>query len=160
MSSPKIKHNSCSIEYNMLQFTEGKVTALLSEVGWGTQKLRVRLSWGYYRTLEADVVNLTLRQNIGSLGFQHHAIANGANRPTLMRKPSPPLGITQESMSKTANAYSAYVEDIINKDLWSYATSGAYDEDDSPFAKRLLWTVSSYYLSGLQADEEVGAYQT
>lgn len=145
----------------MLQFTESKVSALLAEVGWGTQKLRIRLSWGYYRTLlQADVVGLTLRSsNIGSLGFQHHAIANGANRPTLMRKPSPPLGITQDSMSNISTTFSAYVEDIISNDLGGYVSSGAYDEDDSQFSKRLLWAICLFYQRGLQAEEEVSPGQ-
>jgi hypothetical protein len=143
-------------DYNMGHFTSANVASFVANnaTSWGTQQLPVRLSWGYRRLLQADVVVLALRSATSAMGFQHQAIANGAGRPLLIRKQSPPLGIPLAAMEEMEDVYSQYIRDIVQSDLRGYV-SIAYDDQDSMLPERLLGAVCSFYISGLEADEEV-----
>ena len=139
----------------MGHLTVAKVEAFVDRnaIGWGTNPLPIRLSWGYRRLLEANVVTLTL-SNSSEMAFSHQAIANGSNRPSLSRRRSPPLGIPLAAMDDMEDEYSSYIQDIVQNDLRSFV-SVAYDDQDCKLPEQLLGAVCSYYLHGLEIDEEV-----
>ena len=140
----------------MSRFQEAEVASLLSQVAWTKQKLRVRLSWGYCQTLEVDVVRIELRNTQSNpLAFQHQVMANGQNKPTLMRKPSPPLGVPSESVRLMESIHDKYISRIVDSGLERYVMEGAYNDDDSDLPKRLLGTICHYYQRCSEADEEV-----
>lgn len=147
-----------SSDYVMGHFNLANVESFVAKnaTGWGTQHLLVRLTWGYRRLLEANVVALTLRSTSSDMGFQHQAFSNGSGRPTLLRKQSPPLGIPLGAMEELEDVYSQYIRDIVQSDLREYV-SIAYDDQDSYLPEHLLGAVCSYYIKGLEADEEVSS---
>ena len=113
----------------------------------------IRMDWGYPKFLEAEVVALALRSSSSEMGFFHQTVSNGNARPQLVRKPSPPLGIPLAAMDEMQDAYSKYIQNIVQSDIDSYVPS-AYIDQDSALPTRLLGAVASYYNAGNAADNE------
>jgi hypothetical protein len=120
---------------------------------WGTEYLLVRMSWGYKRRLDAEVVALTLVNN-SQMGYQELTVANGNARPLLVRKQSPPLGIPLAAMDDMQDKYAGYIQDIVQSDLAQYVPI-AYTDQDSLLPQRLLGAVCSFYTAGSEIDNEV-----
>lgn len=146
-------------DYLMGHFTRASVEKFVTQntSTWGTEKLVVRMTWGYRKLLHAEVVVLALRTNGQDVSFQHQTIFQpGDNRPALVRKQSPPLGIPLAAMDEMQNMYASYIQDIVQSDLAEYVPV-AYTDQESEFAEELLGAVCNYYSAGLATDNEVTA---
>ena len=139
----------------MGHFTRANIEAFVDRnaTGWGNRQIPIRLGWGYRRTIHANVVALTLTPT-SEMGFTHHAISFGSDRPALSRRQSPPLGIPMAAMEELEDAYSLYIREIVQNDLQSFV-SVVFENQECKFAEQLFGAVCGYYLHGLQADEEV-----
>jgi len=140
----------------MSRFQEAEVASLLSTVAWTKQKLRVRLSWGYCHTLEVDCVRIDLRDaRTNPLTFQHQVLPNGQDKPIIMRKLSPPLGVPSESVRTMETIHEKYISRIVESNLDQYVLESAYNDDDSDLPRRLLGAICDYYQRCSEAEEEV-----
>jgi hypothetical protein len=140
----------------MSRFQEAEVASLLSSVAWTKQKMRIRLSWGYCHTLEVECVKIDIRDaRTNPLTFQHQVLPNGQEKPILMRKLSPPLGVPSEALRAMESIHDKYISRIVESNLEQYVLEGAYNDDDSELPKRLLGSVCHYYQRCSEADEEV-----
>tara|TARA_R110002060_G_scaffold69769_1_gene78391 strand:- start:972 stop:1475 length:504 start_codon:yes stop_codon:yes gene_type:complete len=141
----------------MGHFTKANVESFVTRnaSSWGTQHMLIRMDWGYPKFLEAEVVALALRSSSSEMGFFHQTVSNGVARPQLVRKLSPPLGIPLAAMDEMQDAYSKYIQDIVQSDVNSYVPA-AYIDQESELPTRLLGAVASYYNAGNAADNEVG----
>ncbi|TAQ86179.1 hypothetical protein B7494_g5497 [Chlorociboria aeruginascens] len=142
-------------DYLMGHFTQANVEAFLdrSRSCWGNQMIRVRLNWGHQRSLEADVVALTVGDCSSDLNFQHHAIFTGTGRPTFSRQKSPPLGIPLAGMVDMQDSYSSYVQELVRNDLSEYIAT-AYDDQKSRLPELLLKAACTFYEGGLGVGDE------
>lgn len=140
----------------MGHFTKANVESFVTRnaSSWGTQHMQIRMDWGYRKFLQADVVALALRSSASEMGFFHQTVLNGNARPQLVRKSSPPLGIPLAAMDEMQNAYSKYIQDIVQGDMAAYVPT-AYIEPASDLPTRLLGAVASYYSAGNASDNEV-----
>ncbi|KAH7386258.1 hypothetical protein BKA64DRAFT_680485 [Cadophora sp. MPI-SDFR-AT-0126] len=141
--------------YLMGHFTKANVESFVTRnaSSWGTQHILIRMDWGYPKFLEAEVVALALRSSSSEMGFFHQTVSNGIARPLLVRKLSPPLGIPLAAMAEMQDAYSKYIQDIVQSDVASYIPT-AYIDQESELPTRLLGAVASYYNAGNAADNE------
>jgi len=139
----------------MGHFTKANVESFVTRnaSSWGTQHMLIRMDWGYPKFLEAEVVALALRSSSSEMGFFHQTVSNGVARPQLVRKLSPPLGIPLAAMDEMQDAYSKYIQDIVQSDVNSYVPA-AYIDQESELPTRLLGAVASYYNAGNAADNE------
>lgn len=112
------------------------------------------MDWGHRKFLDADVVALALRSSSSEMGFHHQTITNGNERPVLVRKQSPPLGIPLAAMDEMQDTYSRYIQDIVQSDIGEYIPV-AYIDQDSDLPMQLLGAVASYYSAGNARDSEV-----
>jgi len=142
-------------DYLMGHFTKANVESFVTRnaSSWGTQFMVVRMTWGYRKLLQAEVVALALRSNSSEMGYQHQTLSNGNARPLLVRKQSPPLGIPLAAMDDMLGLYSSYIQDIVQSDLAAYVPV-AYTDQDSKLPERLLGAVCSFYNAGLETDNE------
>ena len=140
----------------MGHFTKANVESFISKntSSWGTQRMLIRMDWGYPKFLEAEVVALALRSSSSEMGFFHQTVSNGVARPLLARKLSPPLGIPLAVIHEMQDAYSKYIQDIVQSDVASYIPT-AYIDQASELPTRLLEAVASFYGAGSAADNEV-----
>ncbi|KAI9641056.1 hypothetical protein NHQ30_010484 [Ciborinia camelliae] len=120
---------------------------------WGTDKMIVRLSWGYRVPLKVTVVSLSVRGSTSVFRYQHQTYINASGRPTFTRKKSPPLGIPVLSMEERQEEYARYIKEIVRNDLDGYAII-AYEPEESDLAKHLLRTVCQFYTAGVEANDE------
>ncbi|KAK0111414.1 hypothetical protein ONS95_001775 [Cadophora gregata] len=141
--------------YLMGHFTKSNVESFVTRnaSSWGTQHMLIRMDWGYPKFLEAEVVALALRSSSSEMGFFHQTVSNGNARPQLVRKSSPPLGIPLAAMDEMQDAYSKYIQDIVQSGIASYIPT-AYIDQESELPTRLLEAVASFYSAGHAADNE------
>ncbi|KAH7317669.1 hypothetical protein BKA65DRAFT_410270 [Rhexocercosporidium sp. MPI-PUGE-AT-0058] len=141
--------------YLMGHFTKANVESFVTRnaSSWGKQHMLIRMDWGYPKFLEADVVALALRSSASEMGYFHQTVSNGGARPQLVRKSSPPLGIPLAAMDEMQDAYSKYIQDIVQSDIASYVPT-AYIDQESDLPTRLLGVVASYYSTGNAKDNE------
>jgi hypothetical protein len=139
----------------MGHFTKANVEKFVSDnaTGWGLHEMVIRMTWGYWRPLEVTVVPLEIRAN-SQIGFHHQTSAKGSNRPTLVRKTSPPLGIPLAAMDDMQEEYRVLLQRIVHDDLINYV-SIAYDDQDSELPGRLLKSLGTFYCAGKIAGDEV-----
>lgn len=123
---------------------------------WGSKNMLIRLTWGYRRPIEAEVVDLKMRKNAPEIGWQNTSEKSMApdGREILVRRQSPPLGIPLAAMDDMQDQYSRYIQSIVQDDLKHYIPA-AYFPEDSELMTRLLSVVCDFYSVGLEADEEV-----
>jgi hypothetical protein len=142
------------IAYLTGHFTQAKVEEFVSQnaTSWGTHEMHVRMSWGYWKPLEANVVALTMPSH-SLLGY-HHQTQTEANQLTLVRKKSPPLGIPLAALDDMREEYRRLVCEIVMRDLHNYVPI-AYDDQESELPERLLEAICSFYGAGLAAGQEV-----
>jgi hypothetical protein len=140
----------------MGHFTRANVENFVTQnaSAWGTERFNVRMTWGYRKLLEADVVALALRSGSSEMGFQHQTLSHGNARPVLVRKQSPPIGIPLAAMDDMQSIYSTYIQDIVQSDLAEYVPV-AYTDQISEFPEELLGAICNYYSAGLAIDNEV-----
>lgn len=145
------------IAYLTGHFTQAKVEdyVLNNGMSWGTYEMHVRMSWGYWKPLEADVVALT-EPSDSRLGYQYQMQITKASQITLVRRRSPPLGIPLAALSEMGEKYRRLGHEIVTGDLDSYVLI-AYDDQDSDLPERLLEAVCSFYRAILVANQEVAA---
>jgi hypothetical protein len=143
-------------DYLMGHFTKANVENFVTRnaSAWGTECLVVRMTWGYRKLLQAEVVALSLRSDASDMAFQHQTISEGVGRPVLVRKQSPPIGIPLAAMDDMQNIYSSYIQDIVQSDLAEYVPV-AYTDQESELPEELLGAVCNYYSAGLAIDNEV-----
>lgn len=143
------------IEYLYKNYSKAKVEVFVNEnaTAWGSHEMLVKMMWGYRRPLEETVVPLLLHRN-SQLEFAHQAISNGTNKPTVLKKKSPPLGLPLAAMDDMQRKYSTYVQEIVTEDLSNYVAI-AYGPKDPELPKRLLQAIASFYRAGLAAGEKV-----
>ncbi|KAJ8070699.1 hypothetical protein OCU04_001070 [Sclerotinia nivalis] len=122
---------------------------------WRTDKMVVRLSWGYRVPLKVTVVTLLLPESTSIFRYQHQTYINASGEPTFTRKRSPPLGIPLMSMEERQQEYARYIKEIVQHDLDEYAKV-AYEPEESDLAKLLLKTVCQFYTAGKEANDEYG----
>ncbi|KAL2065640.1 hypothetical protein VTL71DRAFT_3310 [Oculimacula yallundae] len=141
--------------YLMGHFTKANVESFVTRnaSSWGTHQMLIRMDWGYPKFLEAEVVALALRSSASEMGFFHQTVSNGDLRPQLVRKLSPPLGIPLAAMDEMQDAYSRYIQDIVQNGIALYVPT-AYIEPGSDLPTRLLGAVASYYSAGNASDNE------
>ena len=139
----------------MGHFTKANVEQFVCDnaTGWGSHEMLVRMMWGYWKPLEAVVVTLEIHGN-SQIGFHHQTAANGTNRPTLVRKNSPPLGIPLAAMDEMQDEYRLLVNKIVHDDLINYV-SIAYDDQESELPERLLTSIGTFYCASKVAGDEV-----
>lgn len=140
----------------MGHFTQAKIEAVVNEsvTKWGTHPIRVRLTWGYDKPLEATVVALEL-PNKSRLAYHHQTTGDVVDKkPGMVRKKSPPLGIPLASLVEMKDEYKQTVSDIVTGDLDNYIDTAYYFEK-SELPKRLLQIICSFYSAGLAANQEV-----
>jgi hypothetical protein len=114
------------------------------------------MMWGYWRPLEETVVVLNIHPN-SELAYHSNAISNGANKPTLARRNSPPLGRPLAAMDDMQSRYSGFVQRIVTDDLMRYTTV-PYDDQDSGLAERLFQTIANFYSAASAAGDKVRNY--
>jgi hypothetical protein len=132
---------------NVEQFVSNNTKA------WGSHEISIRMMWGYWKPLEARVVTLEIHSN-SQIGFQHQTAFNGTNRPALLRKTSPPLGIPLAAMDDMEDEYRLLVHRIVHDDLINYVTI-AYDDQESDLPERLLTAIGTFYCASKVAGNEV-----
>jgi hypothetical protein len=139
----------------MGHFTKDNVEQFVSQnaSGWGSQEIFIRMKWGYWKPIEATVVSLQIHGN-SQIGFHHSTIPNGTNRPTLVRKDSPPLGIPLAAMDDMQEEYRLLTHRIVHEDVSNYV-SIAYDDQDSELPERLLTSIGAFYSASKAAGYEV-----
>ena len=139
----------------MGHFTKANVEKFVSDnaTGWGIHEIVIRMTWGYWRPLEATVVSLEIHGN-SQIGVHHQASANGKNRPTLVEKTSPPLGIPLAAMDDMEEEYRVLLQGIVHDDLINYV-SIAYDDQASELPERLLTSLGTFYCASKVAGVEV-----
>jgi len=143
-------------DYLMGHFTKANVESFVSQnaKSWGKQQMTVKMTWGYHRALEADVVALALKEN-SQMAVAHATVyTNGPSKPTLVRKSSPPLGIPLAAMDEMGDIYAKYVQEIVQNDLAEYVPV-AYTDQESRLPERLLAAVCKFYIAGHEQDNEV-----
>lgn len=142
-------------EYLYGNYSRAKVEAFVSEnaTGWGNIEMNVKMMWGYWRPLEETVVMLTMSPH-SELAYHSQAISNGTNKPSLVKKNSPPLGLPLAAMEDMQDRYSSFVEGIVTDDLTRYVTV-PYDDQDSDLPQRLLQTITNFYSAALAAGDKV-----
>lgn len=113
----------------------------------------VCMDWGYWKPLEETVVTITMRKD-SQLAYQHQSISNGKNKPTLLRKNSPPLGLPPAAMDDMQSRYSEFVQRIVTEDLMNYV-SVPYSDQDSCLPERLLQAIANFYSAALAAGDKV-----
>jgi hypothetical protein len=141
-------------EYRYSGFTMAKVESFVSEnaTGWGSHEILVRMRWGYWQPLEETVVTLTM-QHDSKLAYHYQSISYGTDKPTLLKKSSPPLGVPLAAMDDMQSKYRTIVQKIVTEDLENYV-SVPYCGEDSMLPERLLETVANYYSAALAAGEK------
>lgn len=146
-------------DYLMGHFTRANVEDFVTRnaSAWGTECFIVRMTWGYRKLLQAEVVALALRSEASDMAFQHQTISQGDGRPVLVRKQSPPIGIPLAAMDDMQNIYSNYIQDIVQSDLAEYVPV-AYTDQESDLPEELLEAICNYYSAGLLVDNEVCTY--
>lgn len=139
----------------MGHFTKANVEKFVSDnaTGWGLHEMVIRMTWGYWKPLEATVVSLEIHGN-SQIGIHHQTSANGTNRPTLVRKTSPPLGIPLAAMDDMQEEYRVLLQRIVHDDLINYV-SIAYDDQESELPERLLKSLGTFYCASKVAGDEV-----
>lgn len=141
-------------EYRYGGFTMAKVESFVSEnaTGWGSDEMLVRMRWGYWQPLEETVVTLTM-QHDSKLAFQYQSISYGTDKPTQLKKISPPLGVPLAAMDDMQSRYHTIVKTIVTEDLKNYV-SVPYSGEDSMLPERLLETVANFYGAALGAGDK------
>jgi hypothetical protein len=128
-------------------FTEANVEnyVIHNATSWGREYIPIRLIWGYRRPIHVEVVALNLRPN-SEMGFHNQAEStnNTITRPVLVRKNSPPLGITLAVLDEMQTECSWYVQTIVQNDIMAYVPV-AYNDQDSELPERLLGVICSFY---------------
>lgn len=142
-------------EYLYGNYTMSKVEEFVSinATGWGTHEIAVKMMWGYWQPLEETVVILDIHPD-SELAYRTHAISNGAEKPTLVKKNSPPLGLPLAAMDDMQSRYSSVVEKIVTDNLMKYVTV-PYDDQDSELPERLLQTIANFYSAASAAGDKV-----
>ena len=136
---------------NVEEFVRNNATA------WGTQEIVIRMTWGYWEPLVATVVPLEIHGN-SQIGVHHQASVDGTNRPTLVRKSSPPLGIPLAAMDDMQADYHFLLQGIVRDNLSKYV-SIAYDDQDSDLPERLLTSIGTFFRESKDAGDEVLQHQ-
>lgn len=142
----------------MGHFTQAKVEAFVSKnaTSWGLEEMQIRMTWGYWKPIQASVVALTMPSN-SRLGYHHQTTATAATAsspPPIVRKKSPPLGIPLAALDDMTEEYRCLVREIVMGDLENYVTI-AYNDQESDLPERLLQVICSFYRAGLVAGQEV-----
>jgi len=135
-------------------YTQARVESFVSEntASWGTHEMVVSMDWGYWKPLEETVVAITMRKD-SQLAYQHQSISNGKNKPTLLRKNSPPLGLPPAAKDDMQSRYSELVQRIVTEDLTNYV-SVPYSDQDSCLPERLLQAIANFYSAALAAGDK------
>jgi hypothetical protein len=115
----------------------------MNAVSWGKQSTPVRLSWGYQKLLDIEVVPLEPRQ-IDSLDQHFSMHSTSITGQQLVRLRSPPLGIPLAAIDDMKYEYNKYIQDIVDGDLSGYLPV-PYTDQESNFPERLLTAICSYY---------------
>ena len=144
------------LDYSMGHFTRANVErfiALNSGGQWGTQKMPIRMFWGYWQPLEVNTVLISISDG-SQIGYQHQTATNGTNCPVIVRKTSLPLGILPSDYASFYFRCDNYVQNIRRVDLSNYVGI-AYDDQESELSERLLTVVSLWYTACRTTSGEV-----
>ena len=127
-----------------------------SATGWGKESITVRLTWGYQKLLDIEVVSLVPRQ-IDS--FYHSSTVPSSNVTglQLITKRSPPLGIQLANIDNMKYQYNKYIRDIVDGDLFGYLPV-AYNDQESDLPERILTAVCSYYTAASEKSRHMVQY--
>lgn len=145
------------IEYLYGNYSKSKVESFVSNnaTGWGSHEMVVNMMWGYWRPLKETVVTFTMRQD-SELAYAHQVISNGPNNvPTVLRRKSPPLGLTFAAMEDMQTKYSTFVQEIVVHDLPQYVSIAYRRRRQPDFPQRLLQIIANFHRAALAAGDKV-----
>lgn len=141
-------------DYLTGHFTRANVEHFVNSnaTGWGTKEMTIRMTWGYWNPLEAKVFALDIRRD-SQIGV-HHSASWGPEGATLVKKPSPPLGIPLAAMDSLQDEYDVLVQKIVHDDLINYVAI-AYDDQESELPERLLRSIATFHNASKVVGNEV-----
>lgn len=143
-------------EYLYGNYSKAKVEIFVNKnaTRWESHEMVVRMMWGYRRPLEETVVALLMHPD-SELAYAHQVISNGPNnKPTILRKKSPPLGIPLAAMDDMQDKYGNFVQEIVTDDLSNYVSIAYRRQGHPDLPERLLQAIANFYSAALAAGDK------